>query len=264
MTALWSMQRCPLPRILADHDVRITIFARLSGAAYASLEPASPRAVLIFGRHGAWHTRVGAGSDCTATAFGCAPTTRPVAVAGDSVDGCVEVSMPPWVAGRILPELFEAGGATALADLATSRPPVDTGDSLAHTAASIARWLAGRLADCPPARPEIVWSWQQIMAGSASQVRHLAAEIGWSERHFGQLFRSATGLEPKMAMQLARFHAALNLVLSSPEALSAIAGACGYADQSHMTRAFLRFAGAPPAAARVGAASALQIVASPA
>ncbi|PXX65332.1 AraC family transcriptional regulator [Nocardia tenerifensis] len=78
-------------------------------------------------------------------------------------------------------------------------------------------------------------------------VGELAAESGWSPRHFRRVFAEQVGLPPKDYSSLLRFSAALTALTRDPlRDMSALAGDFGYYDQSHLIREFRRFAGAPP------------------
>lgn len=261
MTAIWGSHIVDTPMILRDHDVRVSAFHRIEGTSYARTEPASNRAVLIFGRNGFWRTPTEDGTEQASAAFGCNATTRPMLVSGDSVDGCVEVSMPPWVALQLMPELSEASRAPIELDLmsgdvAEFADVVIDAKDLSLAGSKVSSWLAQKLVqkEQPLCRPEIVWAWSQIARHHRiTSVRRLADEIQWSERHFANQFRTATGLEPKMAMRLARFQSAHSQVTASQNRLSEIACDCGYADQSHMNREFLEFAGISPGSARQNA-----------
>ncbi len=100
----------------------------------------------------------------------------------------------------------------------------------------------------PTLRPEICWAWQQIEAhGGCILMRELARQIGWSDRHFIQQFRQHIGTTPKAAARQIRFaHAYQLLRTAQDQALSDIALACGYSDQSHFTREFHAFSGCSP------------------
>jgi AraC-like DNA-binding protein len=56
------------------------------------------------------------------------------------------------------------------------------------------------------------------------------------------------GVTPKFYARIARAeHTAALLAAPGPVSLADVAAQAGYADQSHMTRDFLRLAGTPPA-----------------
>ncbi|QIS06711.1 helix-turn-helix domain-containing protein [Nocardia brasiliensis] len=78
-------------------------------------------------------------------------------------------------------------------------------------------------------------------------VTALAAESGWSQRHFRRRFAAEVGLPPKDYASLLRFSAALTAMTTHPwHDPSALAAEFGYYDQSHLTRDFHRFAGTSP------------------
>lgn len=95
--------------------------------------------------------------------------------------------------------------------------------------------------------PMVTWLWRELEAshGRAS-IATLVAETGRSHRHVTTRFTQQIGLTPKAAASLLRFEHAAKAVQRLPLADAAIAA--GYADQSHLTREFVRLAGAPPAA----------------
>lgn len=78
----------------------------------------------------------------------------------------------------------------------------------------------------------------------------LAKELGMSVRHFTRLFVRSTGLPPYRYL-LGRRIARAKVLLREPTlSLADIAQACGFADQSHFTRAFTGAVGVSPGAFR--------------
>lgn len=76
----------------------------------------------------------------------------------------------------------------------------------------------------------------------------LAAELECSRRHLGRRFTREFGLAPKLFARLLRFDRAVRALEADRVAsLAELAVACGYADQSHLSRDFAEFAGDPPA-----------------
>lgn len=102
--------------------------------------------------------------------------------------------------------------------------------------------------------PEVARAWQLITgSGGTIRVGSLAREVGWSPRRLQDLFQSETGLTPKAACRVARFHRARTLLgwraaAGAPPDLAGIAAACGYFDQAHLAREFRDLAGCPPSA----------------
>ena len=78
----------------------------------------------------------------------------------------------------------------------------------------------------------------------------VARACGLSRGHFTKSFRVATGLTPYQWLQRHRIDKAKDLLLNSKTPIADVAGACGFADQSHLTRVFSRFVGDSPAAWR--------------
>lgn len=78
----------------------------------------------------------------------------------------------------------------------------------------------------------------------------LADACGLSVGHFARAFRRTTGMAPHRWLLQRRVERARHLLATSRLALSEIALACGFADQSHFTRVFTRLAGTSPGAWR--------------
>lgn len=94
--------------------------------------------------------------------------------------------------------------------------------------------------------PEVAASWHRMTACRGQvRVEALAAEVGWSRKRLWSRFRDQVGLTPKRAAQLIRFdHAAHRLAAGHSAAL--VAAESGYADQSHLNRDVMAFAGITP------------------
>ena len=167
---------------------------------------------------------------------------------------CLQVRLSPVVAHAALGACSELGQTVvALEDLwgrgaartqEQLRAAGSWDDRFAIAQAALARrFEAGRAAD-----PEVAFAWTQ-MAASRGQVRveQLAAETGWSRKRLWSRFRSQVGLTPKRAARLIRFdHAAHRLAAGHSAAL--VAADSGYADQSHLHRDAMAFAGVTPTA----------------
>lgn len=112
----------------------------------------------------------------------------------------------------------------------------------------LASWTAGE--DCPekdyPEKVDAVW---RRLAGSAGRVpvASIAAEIGLSRRHLGQLFRTELGLTPKTVARIFRFGLARTCLRRGRTAsLAHTAAVCGYFDQAHLTNDWKRLGGCTP------------------
>ncbi|MCE3603825.1 AraC family transcriptional regulator [Massilia sp. P8910] len=79
---------------------------------------------------------------------------------------------------------------------------------------------------------------------------HLAATVGLSVSHFSRAFKNAVGVPARVYVLRRRVAAACEAMLASEEALTDIAHAHGFCDQSHFTRAFQMQIGMGPQAWR--------------
>jgi AraC-like DNA-binding protein len=101
-------------------------------------------------------------------------------------------------------------------------------------------------------RPEVAYAWHllQRSRGRAS-VNDVAGQVDLSARHLTTLFQREVGRSPKTVAMLMRFEHATARIAESvrkrgPIDLAAVAVETGYSDQAHLSREFVRFAGAPP------------------
>lgn len=101
--------------------------------------------------------------------------------------------------------------------------------------------LAGlaRVAQPPLHIPEQLWE---------APVSTLAAEVGFSTRHFQRLFAAHYGISPCELRRFSRYIAALRALISGsiPRDLAQLATDSGYFDQAHMAHDFRRLAGLSP------------------
>lgn len=167
---------------------------------------------------------------------------------------CLQVRLSPLVAHAVLGASSELGGTVVALEDLWGRDAARTQERLraarswderfAITEATLVRrHPAGRAAD-----REVAFAWRQMVT-SRGQVRieQLAAEAGWSRKRLWSRFGSQVGLTPKRAAQLIRFdHAAHRLAAGDSAAL--VAADSGYADQSHLHRDVMAFAGVTPTA----------------
>ena len=83
---------------------------------------------------------------------------------------------------------------------------------------------------------------------SRIQSRELAAMIGLSVSHFCHAFRQTFGETPRNYVAKRRIALAQQLLRAHQESLAQIALKCGFCDQSHFSRVFLKFKGMGPKA----------------
>jgi transcriptional regulator GlxA family with amidase domain len=75
----------------------------------------------------------------------------------------------------------------------------------------------------------------------------IAFRCDLSREHFSRAFKISTGLTPHQWRQLCRIDTVKQLLTGSSRSIADIAIACGFADQSHLTRVFGRIVGTSPA-----------------
>jgi len=87
-----------------------------------------------------------------------------------------------------------------------------------------------------------------IMAHLAQDLslESLAEHVGFSPYHFARLFRLTTGESPHQFVLRQRIEQAQRLLKETNIPLANIAGACGFAHQSHLTQVFKRHLGLTP------------------
>jgi AraC-like DNA-binding protein len=109
--------------------------------------------------------------------------------------------------------------------------------------------LLGWGKDAPEVDAVIHWAWKQLVAsGGRVPIARLVVESGRSHRWFTERFRTQIGLGPKEAASVLRFRCALRQLRTGSFSIAEVAASAGYSDQSHLSRAFQRLAGCPPAA----------------
>ena len=95
--------------------------------------------------------------------------------------------------------------------------------------------------------------WIHSHLASDLSVERLADHVGMSARNFSRVYRQQLGMTPGQAVMRIRLEAAREALLHSDARISSIALACGFTDEQHMRRAFLRWIGKAPSELRDGA-----------
>ena len=112
--------------------------------------------------------------------------------------------------------------------------------------AAMARVLAAFEGD--RAEPTVPCAVSALDAPDAPPVQVLARSLGLTTRTLERRVLRATGLSPVALRSVCRFRRAFHLLRGAPPGhWGRVAADSGYADQSHMNRAFRRFAGTSPA-----------------
>jgi AraC-like DNA-binding protein len=173
--------------------------------------------------------------------------------AAPAVD-CLQVRLSPAVAHEVLGAASELGGKTVTLEDLWGRDAIRVQEQL-HAAVS---WndrfaiagaaLARRRQAARAVDPEVDFLWGRMLR-SRGQVRveRLAAEVGWSRKRLWSRFRAQVGLTPVRASRLVRFDHAVHR-LAAGERAAVVAVESGFADQSHLCRDVMDFAGMTPTA----------------
>jgi AraC-like DNA-binding protein len=169
----------------------------------------------------------------------------------------VQIDLTPLGAHTVF-GLPGAALAHRVVDLADVAPGLG-GPSLQDRLASLPTWprrlalveqvVASLAAAGPRPDPMVRWLWHQISVSQGrARIADLVAETGHSHRHVTTRFRQQVGLTPKALAGVVRFEHAAEAVSTGHASLADVASTCGYADQSHLNREFVRLAGSPPGA----------------
>ena len=178
----------------------------------------------------------------------------PARIRGRDVE-CIEMYLSPGAAYALLgvsPHELE-GAVVGLEDLwgrqeRQLRERVAAATAWQERFTLVSEFLARRAARGPSMTPEVAGVWDTIVArGGRVRVDDLAASCGWSRKRLWSRFSAQIGLTPKRAAMLVRFDQAARALRAGGNAAD-IALAHGYADQSHLHRDVLAFAGCTPTA----------------
>jgi AraC-like DNA-binding protein len=91
-----------------------------------------------------------------------------------------------------------------------------------------------------------VYTFIQAHLAEDLSISDLAAECRLSSTHFARAFRQTTGVPPHQWLINRRIERAKELLLKGQLELAQIALACGFVDQSHLSRTFMRYEGQSP------------------
>jgi AraC-like DNA-binding protein len=175
--------------------------------------------------------------------------TRPAVIEHDGAQSGIQLPVSPLGARALfgLP-----AGELASIDLHASELLGRLGTDLQERVRAVPTWperfalldrhLGARmdLAARPP--DEMCRAWRLLLAsGGTASVAAIADQVGWSERHLANQFRTEIGLTPKIAARVIRFDRAKRMIGTMSGA--DVAARCGYFDQSHLVRDFVAFTG---------------------
>lgn len=190
------------------------------------------------------------------TVFYSGPSDRYIVTETDGAQEglVVELTLPGArrLLGRPLHELGDR--MIALADLLGSRADEILGriieaPSPATRLALLEAAIEARIAEAPATR-DLEWAWNlQHGRGGQIPIGKLADSIGCSRKHLTTRFDREYGLSPKLLARIMRFDRAMRIIRQDAvTSWSDLAAECGFADQAHMSREFVAFAGDPPTA----------------
>ncbi len=265
MKPIHRVYATPIPSSHAQArlDVRGLVYEERSTDRVMRLEPTIASAKLVVVTSGAVELRSDSGATrvfAAGRAFVVTPSAAPMLTSHGGALECLEVTAPGWataaVFGRDLLGLSAHGDGIAALVESDAREIDRLADALraAQTwrasCSAVAAMIDRRVrawSSTPLGRVRHVWRRLQA-AGGVTSITDLADEVSCSPRQLRQSFRDMTGMSPKEAARRLRFERAIALIRSERAPLAEVAAACGFSDQSHMTRDVTSLAGVPPRA----------------
>jgi AraC-like DNA-binding protein len=197
------------------------------------------------------------GGDAVGAVVGCSviggararPYLRDVSVSGPSVGallrpGAAElmIGAPAGAFSHVHTPLEEVWGAGAVAEI---REHLSEATSACHRLDVFEAALAARLPRVRGINPLVARALARF--GASCRVGDVVRECGYSHRYFTTVFSETVGLKPKTYCRLLRFGRVLDRLTVEPGiGWADLAAAEGYADQPHLNREFLEFAGLSP------------------
>lgn len=116
-----------------------------------------------------------------------------------------------------------------------------------RAASEEARMVRGGLA---PWQERLARDMIEASLDSEVSMEALSEACGVSRAHFARAFRRTMGLPPHQWLLSRRVERAKELLRRDDFSISLVADICGFADQSHLSRVFRKFAGVSPSAWR--------------
>jgi AraC-like DNA-binding protein len=111
------------------------------------------------------------------------------------------------------------------------------------------QWLLAQASRPLKKHPAVEYATEHFLLNSLAQpLSTVLDRIGYSQRHFNQLFGDEVGLTPKRFLRIRRFQSVIASVGAGPVNWADLAIHCGYYDQSHFVHDFRSFSGLTPAA----------------
>ena len=113
----------------------------------------------------------------------------------------------------------------------------------------IERWLLSCVTKPLRRHAAVEYATSRFLSGGPNQsLASVLDRIGYSQRHFNQMFTEEVGLTPKRFLRVVRFQRVIATVAPRTSVnWSELALGCGYYDQAHFTHDFRAFSGLTPA-----------------
>lgn len=169
-------------------------------------------------------------------------STAPFVIEQEGASHYVGVQFTPWGGQALFPAAPETPGQVE----ALFGPLPDKTALAVEPSDELDRWLGRFLPARRPASEMLARAIERVDADpTATEVGDLAVAVGVSASTLYRAFRHGVGVSPKQYVQVMRYRAFTDELLSAsggaPTAL--LAALAGYADQSHASRDFTRFTG---------------------
>jgi AraC-like DNA-binding protein len=251
---------------LASVVLRITGFREPPNRPLSLSQPASLGIPLVIGFAEPFRIGLGRppGSNERFGSFASGLFAGPVHIASDGGTHCLQIDFSPLAARRFFgcPMNELAGRMVGIDDVlgpSVERLRQRLGNTPSWTArfALASAFVAERLGRAAATERLAISAFRRIVAsGGRIEVARLAGELDLSRGHLHQRFVEQFGIGPKQIARLVRFNTALRGIRHTNDGLADIAAACGYADQSHLTREVALLSGRTPAGWRRAAVAA--------
>jgi AraC family transcriptional regulator len=110
----------------------------------------------------------------------------------------------------------------------------------------IARAPTARIGGLSSSQARLAFEYIESNLESKLETRAIAKAVALSKSHFGRAFKVCIGCSPMTYVCIRRVERAKRLLICTRQRLTDIALACGFFDQPHFNRQFLRSVGTSP------------------
>lgn len=255
------LRRIPRPE-LAGVVLDITGYKENGQALSGQVEMASLVVPLVMSFRGPFRIALGRAPSDSYGSFTAGLFAGPVIIDSFGTAECVQINFTPLGAHRVfgLPMRELANRMVTLDDfgdreIGILRQRLEEEQDWDARLELAEDFVTRRLLRAEQADPAVRWAFDRIVDAKGNlRIERLAGSLDWSRKHLSDRFQTAFGLSPKAVARMVRFQSALNTARRERAAdWAEIAAACGYADQAHLTREFVEFAGTTPQRWRMAA-----------